>query len=178
MNEIRAVSISHVKSTVRCEADVCRSERCLLTVVFSRLDRKFFSPDQLAFESRLAEVAFPHAREIEELFSTVVADIDPVPSSVMLFAERANTLSVSVENDDRIANRLRFRTMCDVNQPFGIDCRPVSILPLDRVRNFAPVVMALVDEVAFSDDGVLRSSFVCCVKKGWSDGRSDSRSSC
>jgi len=52
----------------------------------------------------------------------------------------------------------------------------VSILPLDRVRHFAPVVMAFVNKVALSDDGRFRPCFVGGVKKCGRNDRHDSRS--
>ena len=176
MHEVRAVPVGHVETAVRLEADIGRRKRRFLPVVLAGFDREFLSPDFFALERRLAEVTFANARQIKKLFAAVPTNIDTVPRSVMLFSERPNAFAVAIKDDDRIANRFRFRTVRDVDQPFRIDRRSVSVLPLDRIRHLAPVVMAFVNEVAFSNDGRLRTGFVRGVKKRRSDGRSDGRS--
>ena len=91
--------------------------------------------------------------DIEEVLTTLTANVEAMAATLKLRAERANVLSCLVEHENRrMVLQVELALLNDVEQPLAIKCHVVRRLPRVLARQLRPLVNHLVLIIARAED--------------------------
>ena len=147
-----AVAVGDVEAAVRGEGDVGRHVFGLGVVVRRDPLGPPLGPHDLAGFGGLIDEVVPDVGEVQVLGPPLLADVDPVPATVILLAEGADECAVGVEDDDRVEGLFLLGSVLDVDETILVDGDPVGLPPADVPGALAPAVDGLVPVLALAED--------------------------
>src|SRR4051812_18430082 len=112
VDHISTVTVGYVKAfPVRAERDVCRLKDIPLHARFevsvlalrvnARFHRRVALPDRLALKSELCELFQSLVTgDVEKLLAVFFMHLEAMPTALKLFPERADELTVGIENEN------------------------------------------------------------------------------
>lgn len=111
-----AVPIADDKAAVWHEVHVCRAVLRFVSVVFPCFLWQRFAPDYFALKSTLDDCLHACVRKINEFVAALLADIDAVASSVLVFTEGLDILAPGIKDNDRVTGFSAIATVGDVDE--------------------------------------------------------------